>query len=383
MAGGDADAVEVSIPLVDLKAQYSLLRSRIDARIQKVLSEGRYILGPEVEELEAALARFSGARHAICVASGTDALKIALMAEGIGSGDAVFMPSFTFVATVEVVVDLGATPVFVDIDANTFNIDPEDLRRRVAEVRRGGGSRARAVIAVDLFGLPADYGAINRIAGRHGLFVLADAAQSFGAAAQGRRVGRLAPVTATSFYPSKPLGCYGDGGCVLTDDDGRADILRSLRGHGLGPDGRSAIRVGVNSRLDTLQAAILLAKLEVFEDELKSRERTAQYYGSALGGAVTTPGRPAGFSSAWAAYAIVTPDRDAVQEALTRAGVATAVYYSAPLHLHPAYARHGAGPGSLPVCERISRTILSLPLHPYLDEAAARLICQTVVRAVA
>jgi len=334
-----------------------------------------------VEELEESLARLSGVCHAICVASGTDALKIALMAEGIGPGDAVFIPSFTFVATAEVVADLGATPVFVDIDEETFNIDPDDLCRCVEEVRRAERFRARAVIAVDLFGLPADYATITDIAGRYGLFVLADAAQSFGGSVLGRRVGGLAPVTATSFYPSKPLGCYGDGGCVLTDDDGRAEIMRSIHRHGFGPDGHSAIHVGVNSRLDTLQAAILLAKLEVFEDELKARERVAQYYGSELGGAVTVPGCPTGFSSAWAVYAILVRDRKGVREALAQAGAATAVHYSAPLHLHPAYASYGNGPGSLPVCERVSQQVLSLPMHPYLDEATAGLICQAVIRA--
>ena len=382
MAGGDSGAGEILVPVVDLKAQYLSLRPRIDARVHKVLSEGRYILGPEVEELEEALARFSGVRHAICVANGTDALKIALMAEGIGPGDAVFVPSFTFVATAEVVADLGATPVFVDIDEKTLNIDPDDLCRCVEEVRSGERLRARAVIAVDLFGLPADYATINDIAGRYGLFVLADAAQSFGGSVLGRRVGGLAPVSATSFYPSKPLGCYGDGGCILTDDDGRAEIMRSLHRHGFGPDGHSAIYVGVNSRLDTLQAAILLAKLEVFEDELKARERIAQYYGSELGSVVTVPTRPAGFSSAWAAYAILARDRNGVREALAQAGVATAVYYSAPLHLHPAYASYGNGPGSLPVCERVSQQILSLPMHPYLDAATAGLICRTVIHAL-
>ena len=382
MAGEDSDAGEILVPLVDLKAQYLSLRPRIDARVHKVLSEGRYILGPEVEELEKALARFSGVRHAICVASGTDALKIALMAEGIGPGDAVFLPSFTFVATAEVVAGLGAAPVFVDIDKKTLNIDPDDLCRCVEQVRRAGGLQARAVIAVDLFGLPTDYTTINEIAGRYGLFVLADAAHSFGGSVRGYRVGGLAPVTATSFYPSKPLGCYGDGGCVLTDDDSRAKIIRSIHRHGFGSDGHSAIHVGVNSRLDTLQAAILLAKLEVFEDELKARERVAHYYGSELGSVVTVPSCPAGFSSAWAVYAILVRDRNSVREALAQAGAATAVYYSAPLHLHPAYASYGNGPGSLPVCERISKQIVSLPMHPYLDEATAGLICQTVIRAL-
>ena len=382
MAGEDSDAGEILVPLVDLEAQYLSLRPRIDARVHKVLSEGRYILGPEVEELEKALARFSGVRHAICVASGTDALKIALMAEGIGPGDAVFLPSFTFVATAEVVAGLGAAPVFVDIDKKTLNIDPDDLCRCVEQVRRAGGLQARAVIAVDLFGLPTDYTTINEIAGRYGLFVLADAAHSFGGSVRGYRVGGLAPVTATSFYPSKPLGCYGDGGCVLTDDDSRAKIIRSIHRHGFGSDGHSAIHVGVNSRLDTLQAAILLAKLEVFEDELKARERVAHYYGSELGSVVTVPSCPAGFSSAWAVYAILVRDRNSVREALAQAGAATAVYYSPPLHLHPAYASYGNGPGSLPVCERISKQIVSLPMHPYLDEATAGLICQTVIRAL-
>ncbi len=382
MAGEDSDAGEILVPLVDLEAQYLSLRPRIDARVHKVLSEGRYILGPEVEELEKALARFSGVRHAICVASGTDALKIALMAEGIGPGDAVFLPSFTFVATAEVVAGLGAAPVFVDIDKKTLNIDPDDLCRCVEQVRRAGGLQARAVIAVDLFGLPTDYTTINEIAGRYGLFVLADAAHSFGGSVRGYRVGGLAPVTATSFYPSKPLGCYGDGGCVLTDDDSRAKIIRSIHRHGFGSDGHSAIHVGVNSRLDTLQAAILLAKLEVFEDELKARERVAHYYGSELGSVVTVPSCPAGFSSAWAVYAILVRDRNSVREALAQAGAATAVYYSTPLHLHPAYARFGNGPNSLPVCERVSQQVLSLPLHPYLDEATAGLICQTVIRAL-
>jgi len=382
MAGADSDAGEILVPLVDLKTQYLSLRPRIDARVHKVLSEGRYILGPEVEELEKALARFSGVRHAICVASGTDALKIALMTEGIGPGAAVFLPSFTFVATAEVVAGLGATPVFVDIDQETFNIDPDDLCRCVEEVRRDERFRACAVIAVDLFGLPADYATINEIAARYGLFLLADAAQSFGGSVRSRRVGSLASVTATSFYPSKPLGCYGDGGCILTNDDSRAQVIRSIHRHGFGADDYSAIHVGVNSRLDTLQAAILLAKLEVFEDELKARERVAHYYGSELGSVVTLPSCPTGFSSAWTAYAILVKDRSGVREALAQAGVATAVYYEAPLHLHPAYAIYGNGPGSLPVCERVSQQIVSLPMHPYLDEATVGRICQIVTRAL-
>ena len=371
------------IPLIDLDAQYRALQPRIEARLQKVLTEGRFILGPEVAELEESLARFTGARHAISVANGTDALKIALMAEGIGPGDAVFVPAYSFVATAEMVVDIGAAPVFVDIEDGTFNIDPDRLRERVEVVAAEGRLRPRAVIPVDLFGRPADYAAIAGIAEDHGLFLLADAAQSFGGAVGNQRVGTLAPVTTTSFYPSKSLGCYGDGGCVFTDDGGRAEAVRCLARHGFGADGHSAERVGLNSRLDTLQAAILLAKLEVFEDELASRGRVAGWYEAELRDVVATPAITPGIASAWSVYTILVERRDQVRAALQREGIATAIYYTAPIHLHPAYAGYGAGPGSCPVSERASARALALPMHPYLDEDSLRRVCQAVRATVA
>lgn len=375
--------VKPPIPLIDLDAQYRALQPRIEARLQKVLLEGRFILGPEVAELEESLARFTGARHAISVANGTDALKIALMAEGVGPGDAVFVPAFSFIATAEVVADIGAAPVFVDIGEGTFNIDPDRLRERVEDVAAEGRLRPRAVIPVDLFGRPADYGAIAGIAEDHGLFLLADAAQSFGGAVGNQRVGSLAPVTTTSFYPSKSLACYGDGGCIFTDDGDRAEVMRCLARHGFGADGYSAERVGLNSRLDTLQAAILLAKLEVFEEELAARGRAAGWYEAELRDVVAAPAITPDIASAWSVYTILVERRDAVRTALLDAGIATAIYYTAPIHLHPAYAGYGDGPGSCPVAERASERALALPMHAYLDEETVGRVCQAVKAAVA
>ena len=369
-------------PLVDLKAQSVALQPGFQARLRETLSACQFILGPEVEELETELAKFSGVRHAICVASGTDALKISLMTEGLGPGDAVLVPSFTFVATAEVVASLGATPVFVDIDEDTFNLDPDDLLRRLDYMKDDRRLRPRAIIAVDLFGLPADYPAINEIAEHYGLLVVADAAQSFGGSISGQRVGSLAPVTAISFYPSKPLGCYGDGGCILTDDDERAAIMRSIHRHGFDSDGRTVIHVGMNSRLDTLQAVVLLAKLDIFEEELKARHRIARCYGSKLCNIAGVPKSPTQFSSAWASYSILVRDRDRVRNALENEGIATGIYYSVPLHLQPAYEGYGGGRGSLPVSEGVSEKILSLPMHPYLDEETINRICRTTVRAL-
>ncbi len=382
MTAGMSYAEKTLAPLVDLKAQSLALQPRIQARLCETLSACQFILGPEVEDLESELARFSGARHAICVASGTDALKISLMTERLGPGDAVLVPSFTFVATAEAVASLGATPVFVDIDKETFNLDPDDLLRRLDNLKGDRRLRPRAIIAVDLFGLPADYPAINEIAEHYGLLVVADAAQSFGGSVSGQRVGSLAPVTATSFYPSKPLGCYGDGGCMLTDDDERAEIMRSIHRHGVDSDGRTAIYVGMNSRLDTLQAAVLLAKLDVFEEELKARNHIAQCYGSKLCNIAGVPKWPTQFSSAWALYSILVRDRDKVRDALAHEGIATGIYYSVPLHLQPAYAGYGDGRGSLPVSEGVSEQILSLPMHPYLEEETIDRICRATVRAL-
>ncbi|NND49702.1 MAG: DegT/DnrJ/EryC1/StrS aminotransferase family protein [Rhizobiales bacterium] len=353
---------------VDLKAQHALIGDRVNARIQEVLESGRYVLGPLVEELEDKLADFADVRHAISVSSGTDALFVALLARGIGAGDAVFIPGFTFTATAEVIVLAGATPVFVDVERDSYNISPDDLDRRIAEVEAEGKFRPAAVIAVDLFGAPADYKCLREITDRYGMFLVADAAQSFGAVRDNRRVGGLAAVTTTSFYPSKPLGCYGDGGAVFTDDDELAAVLKSVRCHGEGNGAYDNVRIGINGRLDAIQAAVLLTKLEIFQDELESRERIARSYDSALDGVVEIPSLAAGIQSSWAQYTIRTPERDRLRSALSDAGIPTMVYYPKPIHMQPAYQAYGDGPGSLPVSERLCEEVISLPFHPYLED---------------
>lgn len=371
-----------TVPLVDLRAQYDVLRDRIDVRVAKVLQEGRFILGPEVDELEQTLATLTGAAQVVTVANGTDALKIALMAAEIGSGDAVFVPAFTFVATAEVVADLGGHPVFVDVNPDTLTMDPESLQSQIDAVLQTGTLLPRAIVPVDLFGRPADYPALNGIAARHELRMVADAAQSLGGSIGNRRVGTLAPVTATSFYPSKTLGAYGDGGCLFTDDGDTARLLRSIARHGYAPGGSRAEKVGVNSRLDTLQAAILLAKLEVFEEELAARRRVAEMYTSEIGSVVDTLAPYDGGVHGWSVYSVLSDRRDRLRRALTDEGIATAVYYDRPLHLEPAYEKFGAGPGSLPVSEKAAARILSLPVHPYLDEETVRRICGVVRQAL-
>ena len=363
------------IDFVGIRAQYARLAPEIDARIRAVLDHGRFIMGPEVAELEAALADFAGVGHAVGVSSGTDALLMALMAEKIGPGDAVFVPTFTFTATAEVVLLLGATPVFVDVDAHLFNIDPADLERRIAEVDAAGELTPRAVIAVDLYGLPADYAALSALCEARNLFLLADGAQSFGASLAGRPVGSLAAATATSFFPSKPLGGYGDGGALLTDDGARAACYRSIRAHGKGDAKYDIVRLGLNARLDTLQAAILLAKLPHFAAEITARERVAVVYDAGLAGVIETPARIAGAQSAWAQYTILHDARDALASALRDRGVPSMIYYPRPMHLQTAYAGFGAGGGSLPVAESLSGRVLSLPMYPDLaPETAERII---------
>ena len=370
------------LPFVDLKAQYARLKPEIDARVHAVLDHGRFILGPEVAELEAELARFAGSRHAIGVASGTDALLLALMAEEIGPGDAVFLPAFTFTATAEVTCALGAEPVFVDVDPRTFNLDPPDLACKLAGVTAAGRLKPRLVMAVDLFGQPADYAAIRAIADRHDLLVIADAAQSFGASLGGVRVGALAPMTAVSFFPAKPLGCYGDGGAVFTNDDDTAAVLTSLRVHGQGSEQYDIVRIGRNARLDTMQAAVLLAKLAVFEDELARRNEIADRYDDLLQDVVMVPQRVPGAVSAWAQYTILVDDRERVQSALKAEGIPTMVYYPRPLNRQPAFERFGDGEGSTPVADALSGTVLSLPIHPYLDNATVDRIAAAVRAAI-
>ncbi len=357
------------IPFIDLAAQQARIRTEIERAIIRVLDHGQYIMGPEVAELEAGLAAFAGSRHAITCASGTDALLIALMAKNIGPGDAVLCPAFTFTATPETIALLGATPVFVDVTADTFNIDPQALDAGLATVRREGLKPA-ALIAVDLFGLPANYDEINSFAGAHGLCVVADAAQSFGACYNGRRVGALAHVTATSFFPAKPLGCYGDGGALFTDDDALASVMRSIRLHGQGIGKYEIARIGVNGRLDTIQAAILIEKLKIFPDELSRRETVARRYAEALADVAARPSIPVGSKSAWAQYTVRLPAerRSAIVEALATAGIPTQVYYPRPVPHQRAYQGYPVADNGVPTAERLAQEVLSLPMHPYLNE---------------
>jgi len=375
------------IAFFDMHAQQRLIRAEIEAGIARILDHGRFIMGPEVEAIEAGLAAFAGAKHAVGVSSGTDALQIAMMAEGIGPGDAVFLPAFTYTATAEVPLVLGATPVFVDVDAATFNIDLADLAARIEAVARDGRLRPRAVVGVDLYGLPADWPAIHALCARHGLFALDDAAQAFGGALGGRRLGTLAPATALSFYPTKTLGCYGDGGAILTDDADRAELYRSLRTHGEGRSRYEVLRTGMNGRLDSIQAAVLLAKLPLLEGELRARAQAAAWYEAALAGRVTTPRTTPGATHAWGIYTILLPDaaaRGRVQASLQAAGLPSAIYYPKPLHRQPAYAAaHAAGivggPPPLPVSEALCERCLALPMHPYLTEADVARVAAAVI----
>ncbi len=369
------------IPFLDLKAQQARIVADLRPRLDAVLAHCQFILGPEVAELERTLAAFCGATHCVTVSSGTDALQIAMMAEEIGRGDAVFLPAFTYTATAEVPLVLGATPVFVDIDPRTFQIDIAHLAARIAEVKAKGALRPRAIIGVDLFGQPADWPAIRAIAEQEGLFTIDDCAQAFGASLHGVRLGSMADATATSFFPSKPLGAYGDGGALFTESAERAALFRSLRTHGEGTTRYEVLRTGMNGRMDTFQAAVLLSKMTVFQDELAAREKIAAVYDSRLGNAVTTPARVPDSESAFAIYAILLPDgaaRDRMQAGLAAAGVPSAIYYPRPLHHQPAYA--GAHDGTaLPVSEDVSTRIMALPLHPDLTDHDVDRICDAVL----
>jgi dTDP-4-amino-4,6-dideoxygalactose transaminase len=370
------------IEFIDLAAQRQRLGARLDAAIAAVVQHGRFILGPEVQRLERALAEFSGVKHVIACSNGTDALALSLRARGFGSGDAVFVPSFTFAATAEPVSLLGATPVFVDVLPDTFNIDPQSLKAGIATAR-ASGLRPKAVIAVDLFGQPADYDALAPIISEHKLWLLADAAQSFGARYRGLRVGEIGAMATTSFFPAKPLGCYGDGGAIFTGDDALADAVLSLRMHGKGKDKYDNVRIGMNARLDTIQAAILLEKLRIFPEEIQARERIARRYGELLGDVVQVPRIIEGATSVWAQYTIVSAKRDRIAEALKQARIPTAVYYARPLHRQTAYAGYPVAGNGLPVSERLSEQVLSLPMHAYLDEATQDRIVSALRAALA
>ncbi len=370
----------MSIPFIDLQAQRRRLGKRIDDAILRVVNHGAYIMGPEVQELETKLAEFCGAKHCIGCANGTDALALVLMAWGIKPGDAVYVPAFTFVSTAEVVAWFGATPVFVDVLDDTFNMDPESLEAAV-EAAAGMKLTPKAVIPVDLFGQPADYRRLLPIAERHGLKVLADTAQGFGATLDGQRTGTFGDATAASFFPAKPLGCYGDGGAIFTDDDALAEDLRSLRVHGQGSDKYDNVRIGMNGRLDTIQAAILIEKLEIFPDEIAARQRAADYYSSQLGSGHLPPVLMDGATSVWAQYTIQVEGRAAVQEACRSGGIPTAIYYPIPLSRQTGYRHYPTVPGGTPVSEALAERVLSLPMHPYLDHESQDRILAVVASA--
>ncbi|MDM7984929.1 MAG: DegT/DnrJ/EryC1/StrS aminotransferase family protein [Maricaulis sp.] len=355
------------IPFIDLKAQRARLKSEMDRMIDKVLDEGRYILGPEVSELEEKLSEFNGVGRALSCANGTDAILIPLMAWGVGPGDAVFVPSFTFAASAEVVVLAGATPVFVDVDPDTYNISVESLAAAIDATISGGELTPKAVIAVDLFGQPADYPRISELAKAHDLKLISDCAQGFGSTLNGRSALHWADVLTVSFYPAKPLGGYGDGGAVLCKDDALYAAMKSVRVHGEGADRYEYARIGLNSRLDTLQAAVLLSKLTIFAEEIQLRQKVADAYEAGFAQYVKKPKVISGAQSTWAQYTIEVEDRDGFRAQLSAAGVPTAVYYPIPLHLHEPYAGFPISPGGLPVTEEIAHRVVSLPMHPYLD----------------
>ena len=354
--------------------------ARMDEALARVLAHGQFILGPEVKELEGKLAAFSGVRHCISCANGTDALLLPLMAWSIGPGDAVIVPSFTFVASAEVVVLAGATPVFVDVDRASFNMTAEALELGILAARESGLA-PRVAMPVDLFGQPVDFAGLERMCQKYRLKILSDAAQSYGGAQGNRRVGSLAPATSTSFFPSKPLGTYGDGGAIFTDDDGLNDLLRSIRMHGQGIDKYQNARIGLNSRLDTMQAAILLQKLEILEDEIAARDRIARRYSEALADVCEVPRVASGNSSAWAQYTILIENRDGVAKALDAAGIPTAIYYPIPLHRQKGYRHFPVAKGELGVSEELARLVLSLPMHPYLEPADQDRVIAAVRRA--
>jgi len=371
------------IPFIDLAAQRKRLGAAIDTAVARVLAHCQFIIGPEVRAFESELADFAGARHAVSCASGTDALVLALRALGIGRGDAVICPSFTFCATAEVAVLVGATPVFVDVHPDTFNIDIAGIPGAV-DAAKAAGLTPKAIIPVDLFGLSADHDGIAAAAKAHGLFVIDDAAQGFGATYKGRRLGTFGDLTCTSFFPAKPLGCYGDGGAVLTDDDKVADLLRSIRVHGQGSDKYDNVRIGLASRLDTIQAAVLSEKLKIFPDEIEARDAIAKRYAEGLHDVATVPSVPADLTSVWAQYTIRVAGggRDALAAALKAEGVPTAIYYPIPLHRQIAYKQYPVGRGGLAASDRLAGEVISLPMHPYLDQPTQARIVDATRRAL-
>jgi dTDP-4-amino-4,6-dideoxygalactose transaminase len=371
------------IPFIDVAAQRRRLKKEIDTAVMRVLDHAQFVMGPEVRALEADLAKFCGAKHVLTCASGTDALLLVMMAKGIGPGDAVLCPSFTFCATAEVAALVGATPVFVDVDAATFNIDASKIAGAIAAAKKAG-LKPKAIIPVDLFGLSADFDAIAAACKEDNLFILDDAAQGFGASYKGRKLGTFGHATATSFFPAKPLGCFGDGGAVFTDDDQLIEVLRSLRVHGQGSDKYDNVRIGLTARLDTMQAAILIEKLKIFEDEIVARNKVAKRYNEALKSIATVPVLPQWHTSVWAQYTIRLPKgtRDSVAAALKAEGIPTAIYYPIPLHRQQAYKHYPVGEGGVAVSDKIADEVLSLPMHAYIDAPTQDRIVDAVRRAV-
>ena len=366
------------IPFIDLASQRARIAGRIDAALARVLAHGQYINGPEVRAFESQLGAFCGAKHTLANANGTDALALPLMAWGVGKGDAIFCPAFTFAATAEVAPWVGATPVFVDVLPDTYNIDPASLEAAIAGVKREGKLKPKAVIAVDLFGQPADYPKIAEICRREGLKLIADSAQGFGCTLGGKHPMHWADATTTSFFPAKPLGCYGDGGATLTNSDEDLAAMRSFAVHGAGSDKYDNIRIGMNSRLDTMQAAILIEKLAIFTDEIRERNVVADRYRQMLPNAVKTPRVIAGGVSTWAQYTIEIDDPDGLAAHLRNDGIPTARYYPKPLHQQSAYRAFPIGAGGMKVSDDIAGRVISLPMHAYLDEATQAKIAESV-----
>lgn len=368
------------IAFVDLPAQQARIRSRIEARFTAILDHGAYINGPEVRELEEALCAYTGARKALAVSNGTDALIMPMMAMNLTRTDAVFIPAFTYNATCSAAMISGATPVFVDVRERDFCMDPADLERRIVEAR-GRGLDPRLIVAVDLFGIPADYEAIFAIAEKHGMRVLADAAQSFGCRWNGRYAGNVAEVTGTSFFPAKSLGCYGDGGAIFFRDEALYEACEQIRWHGTDAARRESVRVGFNGRLDSLQCAVVIEKLKIFPEELARRDEIAAVYRERLSGAYDPQDFGPGRESGWGYFTVAIDDRDAIQARLREDGVPTAVYYPQPLHQMGAF-KHLAPEGGMPTAERLAGRVLSLPLHPYLSDAQVDYVCERFLAAV-
>ena len=370
--------VKKTIPFIDLHAQQERIRPQIEERIKKVLNHGKYIMGPEIAELEQRLAEFVGTKHCVTCASGTDALLMPLLAYEIGPGDAVFTTPFTFISTAEVVSLLGATPVFADIEADTYNIDPAKLRDAIEKVVSDNKLKPKGIIPVDLFGQPADYEEIEQIAREFGLFVIEDAAQAFGAHYKNKPACSFGDVGATSFFPAKPFGCYGDGGAIFCNDDDMAQKLRSVRIHGQGSNKYDNVRIGINGRFDAMQAAVLLAKFEIFEEEIELRHQVANRYSQGLKESVSVPMVKNDRSSVWAQYSILAKNRGDLVNELKSKGIPTAIYYPKPLHLQPAYQSLGYRNGDFPISEKTANQILSIPMHPYLSREDQDFIIEAI-----